>query len=194
MALTGKAEIFPFGAFERDGTYFEGDLVRESTPKLMLSGAFHQNNGALRTQGQLGADLFQSRTLQSVFLDAMFKYQGFSAWTAYMSRSTRENAVTFNPADPLDFNYVYTGSGFDYQLSYTFPSNYELIGRYSLQKVHRDIHEFAPHAKQYSLGLTKYIWEHTFKLQTEITFDQHDFFNGARRDSWYFRFQVEIGI
>ena len=89
---------------------------------------------------------------------------------------------------------MYTGSGFDYQMSYIFPSNYEVIGRYSIQKVGEDIREFAPHAKQYSLGLTRYIWGHTFKLQGEVTYDQYDFFDGTMQDSWYVRFQVEIGI
>jgi hypothetical protein len=47
VAITGKVELLPF---ESDGTYFEGDIVREK-PKLMLSGAFQQNNHAKRTQG-----------------------------------------------------------------------------------------------------------------------------------------------
>ncbi|HEY0047091.1 MAG TPA: porin [Flavobacterium sp.] len=194
VAVTGKAEVFPFGAFTRDGTYFEGDIVREKTPKLMLSGGFQQNNQALRTQGQLGGYLFEPRTMKSVFLDAMFKYNGWSAMSAYMSRTTSKNAVTYNPEDLSESSYVFTGSGFDYQLSYIFPSDYEIIGRYSLQKVGADIAQFAPDAKQYSIGLTKYIWEHTFKLQTELTYDTLDYFNGSTRNNWYFRFQVEIGI
>lgn len=194
VAVTGKAEIFPFGAFEKDGSNFEGDLMREITPKLMLSGAFQQNNHALRTQGQLGADLFESRTIKSVFVDAMLKYQGWSAMSAFMSRSTAENAITYNSSDVSDFNYVYTGSGFDYQLSYIFQNNYEVIGRYSLQKVHRDIEQLAPNSKQMSLGVTKYIWEHTFKLQTELTYDILDYYDGSSKNNWYVRFQVEIGI
>ena len=194
VAITGKAELFPFGAFAKDGTYFEGDIVREAKPKLMLSGAFQQNNQARRTQGQLGEDLFSPRTLQSTFLDVMFKYNGWSAMSSYMSRTTRKNAVTVNPDDVTDFNFAYVGSGFDYQLSYNFPSNYEIIGRYSLQKVGEDIHAFAPNTKQYSIGLTRYIWEHTFKVQTELTFDTLDYADGSTENNWYFRFQVEIGI
>jgi hypothetical protein len=59
----GKVELLPFGAF-RDGTYFEGDIVREKKPKLMLSGAFQQNNHAKRTQGQWV--IFEARTMKSV--------------------------------------------------------------------------------------------------------------------------------
>ena len=36
FALTGKVELFPLGAFTKDGTNFEGDIVRESKPKLLF--------------------------------------------------------------------------------------------------------------------------------------------------------------
>lgn len=194
VALTGKVELFPFGAFTKDGTNFEGDIVREKKPKFMFSGAFQQNNNSQRTQGQLGAYLFDTKTTQSVLLDAMLKYQGFSLMSSYMSRSVSDDALSFNPLDATEFNYVYVGNGFDYQLSYMFKNNYELIGRYSLQHVSPEIHPFTPHLKQYSLGLTKYIWEHTFKLQTELTYNTSYDFNQSTRNDWYFRFQVEIGI
>jgi phosphate-selective porin OprO/OprP len=194
VALTGKVELFPLGAFTKDGANFEGDIVREVKPKLMFSGAFQQNNNSQRTQGQLGAYLFEKKTTHSVLLDAMLKYQGWSLMSSYMSRSASGTALAFNPIDATDFNYVYVGNGFDYQLSYHLKSDYELIGRYSLQHVSPEIHRFTPHVKQYSLGLTKYIWEHAFKLQTEITFDTSTYFGNQTRKDWYFRFQVEIGI
>src|SRR5690606_22530213 len=106
IALTGKAELFPLGAFTKDGSNFEGDLVRESTPKLLLSGGFSQNNNDQRTQGQLGDDLFEKRTLRSVFADVMLKYNGWAAMSSYMSRSTSDNAVTYNPLDATESAYV----------------------------------------------------------------------------------------
>lgn len=194
VAITGKAELFPFGAFTKDGTYFEGDIIREKKPKLMLSGAFQQNNHARRTQGQLGDDLFEQRTMKSVLLDAMFKYNGWAAMTSYMSRTTNQNAVTFNPLDLTQSNYVFVGNGFDYQLSYITKKNYEIIGRYSIQNVGRDIETLAPKTKEYSFGVTKYIWEHTFKLQAEVNYDTLEYFSGLTKNNWYLRFQVEIGI
>ena len=193
VALTGKLELLPLGAFTKDGVYYEGDIAREKTPKVMLSGGFQQNNHARRTQGQLGQDLFEQRTMKAVFADAMFKYNGWALMSSYMSR-TAENPITFNPEDVTEFNYVYTGSGFDYQASYLFPTNYEIIGRFSTQKVHRVIETLAPNAKQYSLGVTKYLWEHAFKLQGEVTLDDLDYFDGRNKQNWYVRFQVEIGI
>ena len=194
VAVTGKIEILPLGAFTRDGTNFEGDIMREKKPKLMFSGAFQQNNHARRTQGQLGNDLFEKRTMKSVLLDAMFKYNGFAAMSSFMSRTTTKNAVTFDPDDITNSNYAFVGDGFDYQVSYNTKSNYEFITRYSIQKAGKDIREFAPNSKQLSFGLTRYIWQHTFKLQTEVTFDTLDYIDGSTKNNWYLRFQVEIGI
>ncbi len=194
IAVTGKAEFFPFGSFTKDGTYFEGDIIREKKPKLMVSGAFQQNNHARRTNGQLGNDLFEQRTMKSVLLDAMLKYNGWAAMTSYMSRNTNDNAVTINPLNITQSNYVFVGNGFDYQLSYITKKKYEIIGRYSIQNVGNDIEKLAPKTKEYTFGLTKYIWEHTFKLQAEINYDTLDYYNGATKNNWYVRFQVEIGI
>ena len=193
VALTGKLELMPFGSFKKDGTNFEGDIAREEKPRLLLSGAFHQNNLARRTQGQLGDDLFEQRTMKSVLLDAMLKYNGWALMSSYMSRSA-ENPVTYNPDDLTDFNYVFTGNGMDYQLSYVFPTNYEIIGRFSTQKVHEDIQMYTPDTKEYSIGVTKYLWEHAFKLQGEVTLSDLDYFDGTNKQNWYVRFQVEIGI
>jgi phosphate-selective porin OprO/OprP len=194
VAVTGKVEVLPFGAFTKDGTYFEGDIQREKKPKLMFSGAFQQNNHARRTQGELGTDLFERRTMKSVLLDAMFKYKGWAAMASYMSRTTTKNAVTVNPLNTAETNYAYVGSGFDYQLSYITRSNYEIIGRFSTQKAGDDIKALTPNTNEYSFGVTKYIWEHSFKLQSELTFDKLSFDNGETKNNWYVRFQVEIGI
>jgi len=193
VALTGKLELMPFGSFKNEGTNFEGDLAREKTPKLLLSCAFHQNNLAKRTQGQLGNDLFEQKTMKSVLLDAMLKYNGWSFMSSYMSRSAKD-PIALNPDDISEFNYVPVGDGMDYQLSYVFPTNYEIIGRFSTQKMHEDIQALTPDSKQYSLGVTKYLWEHAFKLQGEVTLSDLDYFDRSNKQNWYVRFQLEIGI
>ena len=193
LAYTGKVELMPFGAFANDGTNFEGDLKRETSPKLMLSGAYSYNNKAHRTQGQLGDEMFDTANIKSLFLDAMLKYQGWALMYAYMNRNS-DKIFSYNPEDVTDFRYVYAGHGHDVQASYTFPKNYELIGRFSTQKVKDEIFPFKPNTKQYSLGLTKYIWEHAFKLQAEVTYENQEFFNQTTKDNWYARLQVEIGI
>ncbi|MXN90694.1 porin [Flavobacterium sp. Sd200] len=193
LAYTGKVELYPLGAFTKDGAYFEGDLMRETKPKLMLSGAYQFNNKARRTGGQLGNDLFEKRDMQSILLDAMVKYNGWAFMSAYMQRIA-DNPVTVNPDDTTDIQYIFTGHGFDYEVSYLFPTNYEIIGRFSTQEAHKDIRILAPNTKQYSLGVTKYIWEHAFKAQAEVTLDDLSYFDGSSKKNWYVRFQVEIGI
>ncbi len=193
LAYTGKVELFPLGPFKNNGSFFEGDIVREEKPKLMLSGAYSFNNKANKTQGQLGEMLFDKRDMGAVLLDAMVKYRGWAFMSAYMSMMANE-PITVNPLDINEKSIVYVGNGMDYQLSYLFPSNLELMGRYSFQNMHKDVETYFPNQKQYSLGVTKYIWEHAFKLQGELTFDEMSYFDGSSKNNWYIRFQVEIGI
>ena len=193
LAYTGKAELYPLGVFTKDGAFFEGDLKREPKPKVMLSGAYQYNDMARRVGGQLGDDLFAKRDMQTLLLDGMVKYNGWAFMTAYMQR-TAKDPITVNPDDATDLRYVYTGHGFDYQLSYLFPSHYELIGRFSTQNVDKDIAALTPNTKQYTLGITKYVWEHAFKAQFEVNLDDLSYFDGSSKKNFYIRFQVEIGI
>jgi hypothetical protein len=91
----------------------------------------------------------------------MLKYNG---WPCRVTCPTSSNAVTVNPIDSSQSNYAFVGNGFDHQLSYNFPSNYEIIGRYSTSKVGEDIRLW-PKFKQYTVGVTKYIWEHTLNYK-----------------------------
>ena len=195
LAYTGKVELFPLGEFTKGGSKYEGDLVHEPKPKLMLSGAYSYNDRAHRTQSMLGDDIVGGGTanIKTLFLDAMLKYQGWNLMYSYMNRNS-DKILFVNPTNTSDFNYVYTGEGMDFQTSYTFPKHWEVIGRYSTQKVDKDIFEFTPNRNQYSLGLTKYIWEHAFKLQAEFTYEQQKYFNLEKKNNWYARFQIEIGI
>ena len=193
LAYTGKVELFPFGGFDSNGTLFEGDIIREKKPKLMLSGAYHYNEKARRTRGTVGTLLFDQKNVSSLLLDAMLKYQGWSFQTAYLSRMNND-PISINPDDNTETAYVFKGMGTDAQLSYLFKNNYEIVGRYSYQQPHSDIENLHPTTNQISLGVSKYIWEHALKLQAEVTNTQLDYLNSNDQSNWYVRFQVEIGI
>ncbi|QDO92647.1 porin [Formosa sediminum] len=193
LAYTARLELYPFGVFTDNGTFFEGDIAREPTPKLMVSGVYHYNDEARRTRGTLGLDLYENRDMQSLLLDAMVKYNGWAFQTAYMKRMA-DNPITYNPDDASQFRYVVTGQGYDAQLSYLFLNKYEVIGRYSYQEPHTDVALIMPETHQYTVGLTKYIWEHSLKLQAELTKSDFTLNNTIDTSSWYLRFQVEIGI
>ena len=193
LAYTAKLELMPLGAFNRDGSTFEGDLVREKKPKLFLAGVFSQNNAAKKSQGQLGEELFEARTTSNIFLESVLKYQGYSLAITYMARRSSANPLTFNPSNPLDTRYAWLGEGVDYQGSYLFPSNYELIFRHSSLIPHQKILDFEPKRREFTIGLTKYLWEHAFKLQSELTWQKAEKF-GKTQNQWYLRLQIEMGI
>lgn len=197
VALTGKLEVLPFGTFKKGGDYFEGDIQREEKPKLMVSGVFHKNFDANAARGQQGDELYETRNLQSVFIDAIAKYNGWAGMVSYMNRTTNNPLTTGTNSEGLpETRYVFAGEGMDYQVSYTFPmSHYELIGRFSTQNVNDAIYKLnVPNQKQYSFGVTKYIWEHAFKVQAEVTYDDLKYYSGNQKNNWYVRFQIEIGI
>ncbi|MCK0203615.1 porin, partial [Ornithobacterium rhinotracheale] len=153
---------------------------------------YHFNQNAIKAQGQRGKTLFEQRNLNALLLDAMLKYNGWSAMAAFMNRTTQD-PITYN-ADRSKSQYVLAGYGYDGQLSYTFPSHWEIIGRYSHNEPNKEIQQWQPIHNQFSLGLTKYIWEHAFKVQFEVSKNNFEFLNGEKKDNWYARFQVEIGI
>lgn len=195
LAYTGRVELFPLGSFKKGGEYFEGDIMREPSPKLYIGGTYHLNQKARRTSGQQGKLLFDEKNITSYFADAMVKYNGWAFMTSYMNRSTPSgSAISINPEDAAEFNYVNIGNGYDAQLSYVFPKNWELIGRYSHLNPHQDIYQYSPKHSQYSFGLTKYIWEHAFKAQLELTKNNFKYFDGMTKDNWYLRLQIEMGI
>lgn len=195
LAYTGRVELFPLGSFKKGGEYFEGDLMREQTPKLYLGSTYHYNQRARRTNGQQGSLLYDEKDISSFLADALVKYNGWAFMTSYMMRKTpNESPIAINPVDPTKFNYVYAGSGFDTQLSYIFPKNWEVIGRFSDLKPEDEVFRYAPKQKQYSVGLTKYIWEHAFKAQFEVSKNDFKYFDGRTKDNWYVRLQIEMGI
>src|SRR5690606_16484281 len=102
--------------------------------------------------------------------------------TAYMQRYAKD-PIAFSSINPTDFNYVIAGSGYDFQSSYMLGNNYELIGRYSSQKMQKEIAQYRPDAQQLTLGLTRYIWEHAFKIQGEATYNKLNYFNNTSKDN-----------
>lgn len=191
LAYTAKLELLPFGKFSRDGAYFEGDLVRESSPKLMISGVYHYNHKAKRQAGVLGDALFESRNLNSILLDGVFKYKGIALMASYMARTTQNPVTTSND---LETSVVYTGQGFDFQSSYVFGQDWEVLGRFSKVNPNSNVVSYFPNQEQLSVGLVKYIWEHAFKLQLEATQDKLMYNDGRQLSNYLVRFQIEMGI
>ncbi len=89
---TGRLEFLPLGEFISNGDYSGSDLKREEKPKLMLAVTYDQNNNAVKNRSNQGSYManddwiFTKQILTTLFVDAMFKYKGFSLMAEYADR------------------------------------------------------------------------------------------------------------
>lgn len=193
LAYTGRVELLPLGVFSDGGDFFEGDLFRESKPKLSIAGWGSFNNGALRTQGQLGREIYEGRDLYGAGADALFKYAGFALSAEYLYRYCK-NPLTYNK-DSLQRN-VYAGQGVNAQASYCFKKMWEIGTRYSLLIPQKEIEMFERNQQHFSLVVSKYLIKHKVKVQTDFTYELNRTPSNLSNKSGNFqcRFQVELGI
>ena len=191
LCFTNKFEFLPFGKFNKDGAYFEGDVLREETPKLMISGAYYYNHNTTKLAGQLGERIQGAMNLQGWFVDAVFKYKGFAGMYSYMSRDGNFNEVKNLENKSLT---VFKGSGQDFQLSYFISKNWELILKYSNIQTHKAVKEKLGNFDQSGIGFTRYLWQHAFKIQTEFATDRNLIPGKPNQQSYFGRVQAEVGI
>ncbi len=191
---TGRIELLPMGKFASKGDYKAADLAREETPKLMIGMTYDLNSGAARQGGQLGGymtdvnGVIQETDLKSLFIDAHFKYNGFSTMIEYANRSAENDGVyTYDPILLTERSY-YTGHAINAQMGYVFPSNIEAAVRYT--KVTPEAATGRNINNQYTFGLSKYVVGHTVKVQSDITLIKEE----TKDNMMLFRFQVELGI
>ncbi len=195
LAYTGRVELLPLGQFQNSGDYFEGDLSREPKPKVSVGLTWSNNENAIRTGGQLGKFLFQSRDIETFMADFLLKYRGFAFSSEFLNRMVT-NPITTDPDDDTNVRYVYDGHGENYQASYLFRKDCEYVNRYSRVRPGPSIRTLEPQVQQFTLGLNKYLRGHRVKLQTEFTYELRSWMNdtAADLDSWLWRFQIEAGI
>jgi phosphate-selective porin OprO and OprP len=193
LAYTGRIEFLPFGNFKNDGDFSQGDTEREPFPRLSLSASYSSNQKAIRIAGQRGKYLAESRDLISMFVDILFKYQGWAFYSEYASRNTDQAFVNGINGDPL---WIYKGHGINNQISYLFPGILEAAFRHSLVIPHESIESVTGKTTTYTLGLTKHIAKHKIKLQTNINYLNEGPAAGlpAGLNRWNLQFQVEMGI
>jgi len=191
LAYTARFEWLPFGAFQRNGDYFEGDLAREQKPKLSIGIGYQFNHRARRVGGQTGPFLDEPRDLRTWLLDGLLKYRGMSLSLEYLGRGT-SNPLIVNSKNELQ--YVYTGSGINAQLSFFCWPRVELTGRYSRLLPEAAIRAYESGRTQSTLGVTYYLSGHRLKLQSDCTYQVRKTPSFLQQDDWQVRFQVELGI
>lgn len=179
--ISGRLEFFPLGAFTRGGDYFMSDSKREISPKIFIGIAGSMNLNAVRQRGTLGAFVTDSNgdyvtnDLKSFFVDLMFKHNGWSALSAYASRSTEKTNNGFM-----------TGDGLFAQIGYLLPSNWEFAARFS--EVSGDTHSSLNQVLEFTLGISRYIVEHNLKVQSDISYQNIP----SSNNELIWRFQTEL--
>jgi hypothetical protein len=194
LAYTARIELLPFGDFSDGGDYFEGDVAREPKPKLSVAGGYHFNDLAVRTQGQIGRDLFEARSFHVYLFDLLFKYKGFAVATEYIRRDAEGNPFTTN--DLGNSRNLVVGDGINTQISYCFPNTWEFAVRHSLVTPHRDVASVQNQIHQFGLGTTKYFRQHKVKAQFNIFYNQERNLTTFRdtQKNFFGVFQMEVGI
>lgn len=186
---TARLELLPFGEFTGKGDYVSGDISRETMPKLALGVTFDNNDRASKQKGQLGNIMSEKRTLQTIFADLMFKYQGFSLMAEYCNKqSVRTPVVTYDSDGNPDKSF-YTGAGYNFQMGYLFKNKWEVAGRYTFiepEKITGHVNE-----TQYTLGLSKYVVGHNLKFQSDVSYLVEE---GNDTPEVMFRMQVELAF
>lgn len=195
LAYTGRLEILPLGEFTNSGDYSEGDIERESKPKVSIGGGYSYNDNTIREGGQTGQYVKNPFTLKTTFFDAIFKYNGFAYQTEYMRRDV-DDPFNMTIGDQPEITYAYKGWGLNQQTSYLLNHGYEIAGRFTYIKPHKEIANYENQVEIIELGITKYFKAHRLKFQLNgnYTFKDGYFNNANKKSSWGTMFQVELGI
>lgn len=173
---TGRIELLPFGLFNSKGDYSQGDLKRESKPKLILGVTYDLNKDAVRTRSNSGRYMitesgYYQTNIATFFVDGMFKYKGFAFMGEYANREA-DDPIAKEEDGTATGDVVLEGDAFNFQGSYLLKSNYEVTGRYSLINYY-EVTENSD-VDQYTLGLSKYIAGHKLKVQTDFTYSERN--------------------
>jgi len=192
LAYTGRLELLPLGEFKKDGDFFEGDLFREKSPKVSLGAALSYNHRAAKTSGQRGSYLPEEQNILSTFVDLIAKFNGWAIASEFAARSINDQQVFIVDESLL---YSFTGWGINNQLSYVFPSNYEIAFRHTYIEPGNTVRWFQNKQDIYTLGFTKYMPDHKNKLQLNISYhDNFGSYTSMAKQYWNIMFQVEMGI
>lgn len=186
---TGRVEILPLGDFD---DYSGADLDREETPKFSVGVSYDHNANAVKTRSNSGSYMttdngyFQT-DINSLFIDGIFKYQGFSAMAEYAKR-TADNAVAVNSDGTPTGSVVEVGDGFNMQAGYLFKNNFEVVGRYTQISLDEALTGEGVE-NQYTFGLSKYIVGHKLKVQTDVSWNDYE---NNLDNSLAYRLQIDI--
>lgn len=193
LAYTARAEYLPLGAFTDGGDYVEGDLEREPSPKLSMGVTAQHNENMTRSRGTLGNALYEQRSADLVYADAVFKYSGFSLYGEYAQR-TSKNPITTSGTNKRA---VFAGRGYLLQASYVFPSMISVAGRYGVTEADKALAGLPEYERVENMAanIGYYANGHRVKCNLELgALRTTDLATSNVTRELYTRFNVEFGI
>jgi phosphate-selective porin OprO and OprP len=170
---TSRIELLPFGKFTGKGDYKGSDLKRETSPKLAIGTTYDFNNNAVKTRSNQGSYMetdngFYETNITTLFIDAMFKYKGFSFMAEYSNRDAKDPFAK-NTDGSLTGDIVQAGNGLNLQTGYLLKNDWEISGRFTNIELDKTI-TGKNEEQQYTLGVSKYIVGHSLKVQSDISY------------------------
>jgi hypothetical protein len=189
--FTGRVEFLPFGNFTSRGDYVGSDLKREKNAKLAIGISYDYNNNAVKNRSNQGSYMvtntgFYETNINTVFIDAMFKYQGFSLMAEYADRDAGDPFAK-NLDGTLTGDEVQVGNGLNLQAGYLLTNDWEVSGRYTNIELDTNI-TGNKLENQYTLGVSKYIVGHKLKIQSDVSYLS----KGESNNGLIYRLQFDI--
>ncbi len=188
---TGRVELLPLGNFTSKGDYSGSDQKREEKPKLAIGVTYDHNNNAVKNRSNQGSYMetdngFYETNINTLFVDFMFKHNGFSLMGEYADREA-DDPFAKNSDGTLTGDEVQVGKGLNFQAGYLFDCNWEVSGRYTNIELDKNI-TGKDAENQYTFGVSRYIAGHKLKVQSDISLLQIDNSN----DQIMYRLQFDI--
>lgn len=188
---TGRIELLPMGNFTSKGDYKGSDLSREETPKLALGITYDHNKNAVKNRSNQGSYMendegFYQTNINTLFIDAMFKYKGFSLMAEYADREAKDPFAK-NSDNTLTGDVVQVGKGLNIQSGILFKNDWELSGRYTNIELDKAI-TGKGQEQQFTFGLSKYIVGHALKVQTDLSYLDLE----GSNNNFMYRLQVDL--
>jgi hypothetical protein len=197
LCYTGRAEWLPFGEFNAEGEYAEGDLLREARPKLALAVAYSANHRARRAHAQQGPGFPSSleRSIGTFFADAVFKYHGWSIMAELERRLAHGSPVVSDTA-MRTMEVVNEGLGLTGQVGCMIGKRSQVAARWSMVRAEDAVQAAYGDQDEAWAGYSHYLNGHRIKVQGGAYYTWRDGIADVDHtgNTYGLLFQIELGF
>jgi len=182
----GRLDLYPLGFFKEGNDLTSTDLLHEEKLKFVVGAAASKNTGASNAVGEghgnyilydvNGVNNYPDYT--QIYIDILFKYQGFSLLGEYANTSAsnidityvNENATTVLAPTQIS-EFLALGESFNIQAGYVTLSGFSFDVRYenTNPEFFNNVNSVIKNGSAYTFGLSKYFIGNSLKVQTSYT-------------------------